>query len=146
VRAAVDLIPRADAHGPIVVGFDVAGEGKDLSVVIARQGPIVHEPTQWGQVNTTAAIEARFKSVSTTGKKLESVGKVLLGWDHVRRRFRLSLIQGLEPTFERVLMDQSFSGCEVYRSPSTALYFLPRMKSGKNWRNVRRMRRSPSCE
>jgi phage terminase large subunit len=53
VRAAIDLIPRAEAHGPIVVGFDVAEEGKDLSVVIARQGPMVHEPTQWGQVNTT---------------------------------------------------------------------------------------------
>jgi phage terminase large subunit len=53
VRAAVDLLPREDAHGPIIVGFDVAEEGTDTSVLAPRQGPVVHNLTEWGQVNTT---------------------------------------------------------------------------------------------
>jgi hypothetical protein len=53
VRAAINLLPREEAHGPIVVGFDVAEEGPSLSVLIARQGPIVQKSTAWGQINTT---------------------------------------------------------------------------------------------
>src|SRR5207253_6938666 len=53
VRAAVNLLPREEAHGPIIVGFDVAEEGTDISVLMPRQGPIVLDPVEWGQVNTT---------------------------------------------------------------------------------------------
>src|SRR5262249_20062646 len=51
VRAAVGL--DLPASGPTVGGLDVAEEGRDLSVLIARQGPRVLPPVSWGQCNTT---------------------------------------------------------------------------------------------
>ena len=51
VRAAVGL--QLPASGPIVGGYDVAEEGRDVSVLMARQGPVVLPPVAWGQVNTT---------------------------------------------------------------------------------------------
>jgi phage terminase large subunit len=53
VRAAVNLLPREDAHGPIIVGFDVAEEGNDRSIMIGRQGPIAFHPHDLGNCNTT---------------------------------------------------------------------------------------------
>src|SRR5262249_51183765 len=51
VRAAVglDLTPG----GQTVAGLDIAEEGRDLSVLIARRGPVVADPISWGQCNTT---------------------------------------------------------------------------------------------
>ena len=53
VRAAVNLLPRSDARGPIMAGLDIAEFGKDLNVFFPRQGPHVLEPDEWGDVNTT---------------------------------------------------------------------------------------------
>ena len=69
VRAAVNLLPASEhAHGPIAVGFDVAGEGEekaDKSIMIARQGPIVFEPRDLGHANSTdMAWRARDEAVA----------------------------------------------------------------------------------
>jgi hypothetical protein len=53
VRAAINLLPKEEAHGPIIAGLDVAEFGDDRSVFCPRQGPIVLPLTEWGQCNTT---------------------------------------------------------------------------------------------
>ncbi len=49
-------LPRWKGRAP-VAGFDVAEEGKDLCVVIVREGPLVLAEwiTSWGKLNTTAS-------------------------------------------------------------------------------------------
>ena len=53
VRAAVNL--SLPASGAVQGGYDVAEEGKDLSVLLARQGPVVTADriASWGRCNTT---------------------------------------------------------------------------------------------
>lgn len=52
VRAAVNL-PLSAGKGLVVGGYDVAEEGRDVSVLIVRQGPVVRVPVSWGACNTT---------------------------------------------------------------------------------------------
>ena len=50
VRAAIDL--ELPASGPIRAGMDIADEGSDKTVIIAGQGPMIHDPISWGGINT----------------------------------------------------------------------------------------------
>lgn len=50
VRAAVNLDLRPS--GPIIAGEDIAEEGKDDTVLIFRQGPVVTDIVSWGQQMT----------------------------------------------------------------------------------------------
>jgi phage terminase large subunit len=45
VRSAVGL--QLPLRGPCVAGFDVGGEGRDLSVIVPRRGPVVLPPHSW---------------------------------------------------------------------------------------------------
>lgn len=51
VRAAVGL--ELLARGPVAAGLDIAEEGRNRSVFIARQGPVVRMPTVLAPGNTT---------------------------------------------------------------------------------------------
>lgn len=52
VRAAVGLdLPTGQAKP--LAGLDVAELGRNRTVLIARRGPVVQWPTDWGQTNTT---------------------------------------------------------------------------------------------
>lgn len=55
-RANRNEVPRWKGS-TVTAGFDVAEEGKDLCVVIVREGPVVLKEwiTSWGQLNTTAS-------------------------------------------------------------------------------------------
>lgn len=50
VRAAVDL--NLPASGPLVVGLDIAEQGRDRTVMIPRCGPVVMNPIDWGDCTT----------------------------------------------------------------------------------------------
>lgn len=79
VRAAVNLHVWAKdekgiefpTEGNIVAGLDVAEEGKNRCVFIARCGPIAFDPVVWGQVNTTeTAYKARDAAIKAGAKTL----------------------------------------------------------------------------
>jgi phage terminase large subunit len=68
VRAAVNL-PLPPSGARPVAGWDVAEEGANRNVLVARRGPLVLPPLSWGQLNTTegawrAADEAERLGVS----------------------------------------------------------------------------------
>jgi hypothetical protein len=72
VRAAVNLTLAA---GPsTVAGFDVSDSGRDRSVVIARRGPVVLPPVDWGQLNTT-------QSAHRAADEAERLGAAVLHYD-----------------------------------------------------------------
>lgn len=74
VRAAVGLdLPESAVT---VAGLDIAEEGRDRSVLIARRGPVVLPPEDWGQANTT---ETAHKAADTC----ERLGATVLYYDCV---------------------------------------------------------------
>lgn len=91
VRAAVGL--ELPASGPVVGGYDVAEEGLNENVVIARQGPVVRPGwiTTWGQLNTTqsahrAADEAARFGITTLNYDCDGVGAGVKGaWASTER-------------------------------------------------------------
>lgn len=85
VQAAVGL--ELPASGPLIAGLDVAAGGKNLNVLIGRQGPVVHEPISWGDLNTT-------QSSHRAADEVERMGAETLFYDSV------GVGAGVEATFE----------------------------------------------
>lgn len=71
-RAAVGL--DLPASGPVICGFDVAEEGKNRNVLIARQGPRVLRVTSWSHCNTT-------QSAWRAAELCEQLGGAVLNYD-----------------------------------------------------------------
>lgn len=90
VRAAVNLaLVNEDGtpyqpSGPVVAGYDVAEQGANRNVFIARQGPVVRMPVSWSHSNTTASAwrardEAVKAGVSTLNYDCIGVGAGVRG-------------------------------------------------------------------
>jgi hypothetical protein len=72
VRAAINL--DLVIAGTVVAGLDIAEFGRDRNVWIARQGPVVRQPLDWGQCNTT---ETAHRAADETRR----VGAAVLSYD-----------------------------------------------------------------
>lgn len=74
VRAAVGL--ELPASGPVIAGLDIAEEGRNRNVLVARQGPVTRAVRDWSQSNTT---ETTHKAADAA----EALGASILGYDCV---------------------------------------------------------------
>lgn len=82
VRAAVGL--KLPASGPKIGGLDIAEEGKDVTVLVARQGPVVQAIESWSHCNTTetawrARDEGRRQGLATMNYDCGGVGAGVKG-------------------------------------------------------------------
>lgn len=74
VKAAINL--KLPASGRKIGGYDVADEGANKNVLIARQGPVVYGVKHWRQMNTT-------QSAHRSADESEKLGVEILNYDVV---------------------------------------------------------------
>ena len=125
VRAAVGL--DLPASGPVVAGFDVAGdgEGADQNVLITRQGPCVREPVAWSRMNTTrSAWKARGEA--------EAAGVTQVCFDCV------GLGEGIKATWESAETKPAFATQAVaWGSPPSSRRWSDGKTSQEKFLNLR---------
>lgn len=124
VRAAVNLdLPES---GEVVAGFDIAEEGKDKSVIVARCGPKVKMPESWGSALTTASA---YKAIEA-GRKL---GVKVMNYDTI------GVGVGVKSTFATTESEVPFEtvAVNVGESPSDSTRWPDGKTSKEKFKNVR---------
>lgn len=142
VRAAVqlDLPPSGKPTG----GLDIAELGRDRSVFVARQGPVVRMPEAWGQVTTTETAHRAASLAERAGcaKVHYDVGGLGAGvrgtWSAAESplRFRPVAVQaGGSPTLTR--WPDGKSSKELFVNRRSELWWILRARFEKTYEYVR---------
>jgi phage terminase large subunit len=144
VRAAVGL--ALPANGPVIAGYDVAGDGDnaDRNVLIARQGPKVLPPVDWGGLNTTqSAWKARDEAVrlgaSVVNYDVGGMGEGVKGtWNSSETPlpFKTNPIQWGEPASETRKWPDGKTSREKFVNLRAELWFLLRERFRKAYEHV----------
>lgn len=133
VRAAVGLV--LPESGEVIGGFDPAAEGRDRSVLIARRGPVVRMPIDWGQLNTTegalkCADEAEKLGVKVLHYDSAGIGNGIKGtWKSSGRklRFRTNAVNGGDSPSDTMWPDARTSK-ERFKNLRAELWWLMRRR------------------
>jgi phage terminase large subunit len=152
VRAAVNL-PLPASSGPAVAGLDVAEEGVNRSVFIARRGPVVGVPADWGQCNTTEtawrAREAAVKcGAGTVFFDTTGVGAGVRGaWNTADKALPFKAVavnNGSSPS--NTVWPGGKRSAELFANLGAELWWLMRARFEKAYEHVTGVRRHPAEE
>lgn len=106
VKAAIELDLNVEESAPLVGGYDVAEEGANKNVLIARRGPRVVGIAQWSHLNTT-------QSAYRAADEAEKLNVKILRFDAP------GVGAGIKATFESTERQFSFTSEAVNTGGST---------------------------
>lgn len=147
VRAAVNLaLPNYTPSGPVVCGFDVAGDGEaaDRNVLLPRQGAVVGQPSDWGGLNVTqSAWRARDEAVrmgaAAVNYDVVGIGEGVKGtWDSAEKRlpFSVNPVAWGQPASEHTRWPDGKTSREKFLNLRVELWYLCRERFRKAYEYV----------